>query len=172
MEVITTHENADFDALASMLGASKLYPQAVPVLPRRLNRNLRDFLTLYWDELPFIRPEDFPRQRIDKVILVDTQGVPPLRGLRPDAQITIIDHHPLDRELEKGMTYRGGDTGSTTTLLVQEITEARLPLSRVEATLLLLGIYEDTGSLTYPSTTPADVRCAARISGDGADLAH
>jgi len=170
MEAITTHENTDFDGLASMLGASKLYPRAVPVLPRRLNRNLRDFLTLYWDELPFVRPEDFRRQRIDKVILVDTQGAPPLRGLRPDAQISIIDHHPLDRELEKGMTYRGGDTGSTTTLLVQEITEARLPLSRVEATLLLLGIYEDTGSLTYPGTTPADVRCAAWLLEQGANL--
>jgi len=170
MEAITTHENTDFDGLASMLGASKLYPRAVPVLPRRLNRNLRDFLTLYWDELPFVRPQDFRRQRIDKVILVDTQGVPPLRGLHPEAQISIIDHHPLDRELEKEMTYRGGDTGSTTTLLVQEITEARLPLSRVEATLLLLGIYEDTGSLTYPSTTPADVRCAAWLLEQGANL--
>lgn len=170
MEVITTHENADFDGLASMLGASKLYPRAVPVLPRRLNRNLRDFLTLYWDELPFVRPEDFRRQRIDKVILVDTQGVPPLRGLRLNAQINIIDHHPLDRELEKGMTYRGGDTGATTTLLVQEITEARLLLSRVEATLLLLGIYEDTGALTYPGTTPDDVRCAAWLLERGANL--
>ena len=170
MEVITTHENTDFDGLASMLGASKLYPRAVPVLPRRLNRNLRDFLTLYGEELPFVRPEDFRRHRIDKVILVDTQGVPPLRGLRPHAQITIIDHHPLDRELEKGMTYRGGEVGSTATLLVQEITGARLPLSRVEATLLLLGIYEDTGSLTYPGTTPADVRCAAWLLEQGANL--
>jgi len=170
MEVITTHENTDFDALASMLGAWKLYPEAVPVLPRRLNRNLRDFLTLYWDELPFVRPEDFRRQRIDKVILVDTQGVPPLRGLRPDAQITIIDHHPLDRELEKGMTYRGGDTGSTTTLLVPELMAKPVSLSRVEATLLLLGIYEDTGSLTYPGTTPADVRCAAWLLERGANL--
>jgi hypothetical protein len=51
MEVILTHENTDFDALASLLGAAKLYPQAKPVVPRRPNRNLRDFLTLYWDEL-------------------------------------------------------------------------------------------------------------------------
>ncbi len=170
MEVITTHENTDFDGLAAMLAATRLYPKAIPLLPRRLNRNLRDFLTLYWDELPFVRPEDFRRQRIDKVILVDTQGMPPLRGLHPNAQISIIDHHPLDRELGKAMTYRGGETGSTTTLLVQEITEARLPLSRVEATLLLLGIYEDTGSLTYPGTTPADVRCAAWLLEQGANL--
>lgn len=170
MEVIAAHENTDFDALASMLAAAKLYPQAVPVLPRRLNRNLRDFLTLYGDELPFVRSEDFRRQRIDRVILVDTQGPPPLKGLRPGAHITIIDHHHLDRELEKGMTYRGGEAGSTTTLLVQEIMKARLPLSRVEATLLLLGIYEDTGSLIYPDTTPDDVQCAAWLLERGANL--
>jgi len=28
MELITTHVSADFDAVASMLAASKLYPQA------------------------------------------------------------------------------------------------------------------------------------------------
>ncbi len=31
MELITTHINADFDALASMIAASKLYPDAVMV---------------------------------------------------------------------------------------------------------------------------------------------
>ncbi len=29
MEVITTHMNADFDSLASMVAAKKLYPEAV-----------------------------------------------------------------------------------------------------------------------------------------------
>ena len=42
--VILTHEHTDFDALASMLGAYKLHPHAVPVLPRSLNRNLQGFL--------------------------------------------------------------------------------------------------------------------------------
>ena len=45
MEVILTHENTDFDGLASLLAANKLYPEAIPVLPRHLNRNLRHFLT-------------------------------------------------------------------------------------------------------------------------------
>ena len=48
-QLILTHENTDFDGLASQLAASKLYPEAVPVLPRQINRNLRDFLTLYWE---------------------------------------------------------------------------------------------------------------------------
>ncbi|MBC7243345.1 MAG: tRNA nucleotidyl transferase, partial [Anaerolineae bacterium] len=53
MIVILTHENTDFDAIAAQLGAWKLHPNALPVVPRHPNRNVRDFLTLYWDELPF-----------------------------------------------------------------------------------------------------------------------
>jgi len=170
MEVILTHENTDFDALASLLGASKLYPEAIPVLPRRPNRNLRHFLTLYWDELPFVRADDLPRRPIGRVILVDTQALTQLKGMSSQTKVRIIDHHALAQELAPGTTYSGGETGATTTILVEQISQDRLPLSPIEATLLLLGIYEDTGSLSYPSTTPRDVRCAAWLLEQGANL--
>jgi tRNA nucleotidyltransferase (CCA-adding enzyme) len=41
VELILSHQNADFDAVASMLGAYKLYPQATPVLPSRLHAGVR-----------------------------------------------------------------------------------------------------------------------------------
>ncbi len=41
--VILTHENADFDAIAALVAAARLYPEAVAVLPRRVNRNVRHF---------------------------------------------------------------------------------------------------------------------------------
>ena len=56
MQIILTHEHADFDAIASLLGAHKLYPTAVPVLPHRINRNVQAFLSLYRAELPFVTP--------------------------------------------------------------------------------------------------------------------
>ena len=170
MEVILTHENTDFDALASLLGAWKLYPDAIPVLPRRPNRNLRHFLTLYWDELPFVRADDLPRRRIERVILVDTQALTQLKGMSSRTKVLIIDHHALDRDLTPGMTYSGEELGATATLLIEQISETHLPLSPIEATLLLLGIYEDTGSLSYPSTTPRDVRCAAWLLEQRANL--
>jgi tRNA nucleotidyltransferase (CCA-adding enzyme) len=40
MSVITTHVNADFDALASMLAAQKLYPDALVVFPGSQEKNL------------------------------------------------------------------------------------------------------------------------------------
>ena len=91
MQVILTHENADFDAIASLLAAHKLNPAAVPVLPRRINRNVRHFITLYWDALPFTRPEDLPRRRrINRVTLVDTQGLSSLRGMSRNPRVLVM----------------------------------------------------------------------------------
>ncbi|HET91671.1 MAG TPA: CBS domain-containing protein [Chloroflexi bacterium] len=170
MQVILTHENADFDAIASLLGASRLFPAAIPVLPRRVNRNGREFLALYGAELPFVQPDDLPRGKIRRAILVDTQGLTTLRGMGRDLQVDIIDHHPLDRELEAGWTFSGEPLGATTTLLTEEIAARSLQLTGIEATLLLLGIYEDTGALSYEGTTARDMRAAAWLMEQGARL--
>ena len=142
----------------------------MPVLPQRPNRNLRRFLALYGDELPFVQAEELPPQPIERVILVDTQRIPPLKGLSADAPRCIIDHHPPAQELDSQTCYCGEETGSTTTLLVEQIAEAGLNLSLVEATLLLLGVYEDTGSLTYATTTPRDLHVVAWLLEHGARL--
>jgi len=170
VEVILTHENADFDAIASLLGASKLFPAAVPVLPRRINRNGSAFLQLYGAELPLVRPDDLAREKIDHAILVDTQSLTTLKGMTPDLRVDIIDHHKLDRDLPANWTFSGEPMGSTTTLLIEEISARFLKLTDLEATLLLLGIYEDTGSLSYQSTTVRDMRAAAWLMEEGARL--
>ncbi len=172
LHLILTHENTDFDGLASQLAAWKLYPQARPVLPRRLNRNLRDFLTLYWDELPFTHYEELPRRaEVERIILVDTQTLVTPKGMSDETIVQIIDHHPLGRDLPPTWTYSGEEVGATTTLLVERLIAAGVPLSPVEATLLALGIYEDTGSLAYPTTTLRDLRCVTWLVEQGANLA-
>ena len=74
LEVILSHEHTDFDALASMLGASLLYPAALPVLPRQLNRNVREFLILYKDLLPFIADRDVPKGRVERALFSSTRA--------------------------------------------------------------------------------------------------
>ncbi len=171
MQVILTHENADFDAIASLLAARKLNPAATPVLPRRINRNVRHFITLYWDALPFTQPEDLPRRsRIDRVILVDTQGLTNLKGMCRNPQVRVIDHHPMADDLDPTWSVEGDPIGATTTLLAERFPEQGIRLTPIEATLLLLGIYEDTGSLSYNATTARDVRCAAWLLDQRADL--
>ncbi len=172
MHVILTHENADFDAIASLLGAYKLFPQAVPVLPRRINRNVQAFLTLYGEKMPFRDPDTLPRgQRIQRVILVDTQGLTSVRGMPPKPPaVLIIDHHARPDSLPEGWEFRGERLGATTTLLVEAMAARLVHLERMEATLLLAGIYEDTGNLTYAGTTPRDLRAAAWLMEQDASL--
>ena len=170
MRIITSHQNTDFDALASMLAAAKLYPDAIPVLPGRLNRNLRDFLAFYGEEFPFVEASELPHGTITDVILVDTQSFSPLRGVEEDVRIQIIDHHPLLAEPSPTVTLSGEELGATVTLLIETLQDKGAGLSPIEATLLLLGIYEDTGSLSYGTTTPRDLRAAAWLLDRGASL--
>lgn len=170
MDAILTHENADLDALASLAAAKKLYPNAVALLPRRLNRNGRDFLTLYGEPFQFTPQDQAPRRRFKRILLVDTQALPSARGIADAPTVHIVDHHPLARALDERTTFSGGDVGASTTLLVETIREKNLSLTRLEATLFALGIYEDTGSLTYSATTPRDLQAVAYLVEHGASF--
>jgi tRNA nucleotidyltransferase (CCA-adding enzyme) len=170
MHIILTHEQADFDAIASLLGAHLLLETAIPVLPRRMNRNVRAFLALYGAELPFVDPRDLPPEPVEKVTLVDTQSSVSVRGMSAETRMEAIDHHPLREGLPPAWLVTTHDTGATTTVLVEELQEHNGSLSLVQATLLLLGIYEDTGSLTYTRTTGRDLRAAALLLEQGASL--
>lgn len=170
MNIILTHEQADFDAIASLLAAYLLDDSAVPVLPRKVNRNVKAFLGLYEDDLPFIGAKELGKVVIDAVTLVDTQSMVSVRGMKPDTRVHIVDHHPLREDLPPGWKVNIMETGATTTILVDSLRETNGDLSMIQATLLLLGIYEDTGSLTYSRTTATDLRAAAYLLEQGASL--
>ncbi|RME88939.1 MAG: CBS domain-containing protein [Anaerolineae bacterium] len=170
MHLILTHEQADFDALASLYGAYLLDERARPILPRRMNRNVRAFVTLYGAEFPFVEPDDLPRERVTWVTLVDTQSLVTVKGMGKRTRVRVLDHHPRRADLPEEWQVTCEEVGATTTLLVEAWQERNGHLSTVQATLLLLGIYEDTGSLTYASTTPRDVRAAAYLLECGASL--
>ncbi|MFC2028543.1 CBS domain-containing protein [Chloroflexota bacterium] len=170
MRLILTHEQADFDALASLLGAYLLDETSTPVLPRKLNRNVRSFITLYGLDLPFVEPQDLAPKKVESVILVDTQSMITIKGMDKKTKVTIIDHHPFRENLPGDWEIVNVETGSTTTYLVELITQRSMNLSVLHSTLLLLGIYEDTGSLSYKSTTGRDGRSAAFLIDQGADL--
>lgn len=171
MLLILTHENADFDAVASQLAAHKLYPEGLPLLSWRVNRNVEQFLNLYWDALPFLRPVDWQRKRVNRVVLVDTQVLPSVRGIRADkVDVQVIDHHEVSDDRNESWSYHTEQVGATTTLLVEMLQSSGLSLSANEATLLLMGIHEDTGSLVYDTTTDRDARAAAWLLEEGARL--
>lgn len=61
--------------------------------------------------------------------------------------------------------------GAAVTLLVEKIRQADLPLTSLEATIFCLGIYSDTGSLVFTSTTHRDVDAVSYLLQKGANLA-
>lgn len=160
-DIILTHEHTDFDALASLLGASLLFPDAVPLLPYQLNRNVNEFVTLYRNQFPFRHPKELPRQPVNRAILVDTRTANLPKGIQEETTFLVIDHHSFDKEPPAGWQLWSEAVGANTTLLVEKLIEQQIDLTSVQATLLALGIHEDTGSLTYASTTYRDVRCLA-----------
>ncbi len=170
MDIILTHERTDFDGLASLLGAYLLDQNLIPVLPRQLNRNVDAFLNLYGVELPFVDPRDLLGEPIQSVCLVDTQAMTSIKGMVKDLRVRVIDHHPLREDIPEDWEVNFRDSGATATIFVQAIQERDIPLTPVEATLLLLGIYEDTGSLLYSRTTAEDIFAAGILLERGASL--
>ena len=170
MDIILTHENADFDAVAGLLAASRLYPDSLPVLPERLNQNVARFLALYGGALPFIHQADLKSKSVDHVTLVDTQRMSQIKQIRPDVPVTIIDHHLANADIATQHTFIFEPVGAVTTWLVEQIQQKGITVSPLEATLLMLGIYEDTGSLVYGTTTPRDIKAASWLLEQQADL--
>lgn len=168
---IYTHNNADFDAIAALLGMFLLDRTAHPVLPPRIRRNVRNFLTLYANVLPALAYEDAKNiPKTELVYLVDTQSYFRIPGLQDNTPVHIIDHHPTQHVLPAHYTLKIEQIGATATLLVEMLQQQQIGPTPLEATLLLLGIYEDCGNLTYGATTPRDVRAAAWLLEAGADL--
>jgi tRNA nucleotidyltransferase (CCA-adding enzyme) len=174
--VITTHINADFDSLASMLAAKKLYPQAALVFPGSQEKNLRDFFirsTFYVFETERIRNIDLDKVR--RLILVDTRqagriGKFAQLARRPGVELHIYDHHPASAEDLRGSVEHVREVGATVTILAQILKEKKIPLTPEEATVMALGLYEDTGSFTFSSTTPEDYEAAAFLLSCNANL--
>ena len=176
LTVITTHINADFDALASMLAAQKLYPGALVVFPGSQEKNLRNFFIksmVYLFNMADIKDIDFTS--LKRLVLVDTSQANRIGKFssildRPDIDIHIYDHHPPMSNDIKGHYEVHHLTGATVTILTEILMEKGIGISPDEATIMCLGIYEDTGSFTFPSTTERDFTAAAFLLSKGANL--
>ncbi len=176
MEIITTHLNADFDAFASMVAAKKLYPDAVVAFPGAQEKNLRDFFiesTLYI--LSIERAKDIDLDEVTRLILVDTRQKSRIGRFSSivdskEVEIHIYDHHPDSEDDVKGQKEVIREVGATVTILIDEIRQRGIELNAEEATVLALGIYEDTGSFAFSSTTPKDFEAAGWLLARGANL--
>jgi tRNA nucleotidyltransferase (CCA-adding enzyme) len=176
MDIITTHIGADFDSLAAMVAAKRLYPQAELVFPGSQEKCVRDYLAQEFRNIyVFKKIKHIDLQRVTRLIVVDTRQVNRLGGVaeclrNPHLAIHLYDHHPDTPGDLKGELEEIHPFGSTTTLFVRLFQQRNITLKPEEATLMALGIYEDTGSFLHSSTCPEDLCAAAWLLGQGANL--
>ena len=176
MHVITTHINADFDSLGAMTAALRLYPGAILSIPGSQEKGVRDFIERHPGYPPHLtRAKEIDLSKITRLIIVDCQQADRIGRFaeilsRPGLEIHIYDHHPPAEESIRSSGGKVVQLGSTSTLLALSLMERGISLTAEEATLILLGIHEDTGRLLFSSATADDYLVAGWLLGQGARL--
>ncbi|WP_291323039.1 CBS domain-containing protein [Desulfonatronospira sp.] len=174
--VITCHVNADFDALSSMIAASKLYQDAVLIFPGSQEKNLKNFFiqsaTYLYNFKAF---KDIDPDSVQRLVVVDTRQKSRLRHVeqlfeKDGLSIHIYDHHPDSEEDLKGEFEKVQPWGSTIAVISKELINQGIQLTEDEATIMGLGVYEDTGCFTFKSTTGHDFAAASWLLSQGMDL--
>lgn len=175
MEIIIGHQSTDFDSLASMVAAKKIYKEALLVFPGSTEKNVRKFISLYGDLIEITPLKNIKIQDINKLIIVDTRlkrriGLFANILKKRDLEIHIYDHHPATADDIKGNINIIEEVGATTTILLKRLKKMNAEITSIEATLFALGIYEDTGSLVFPTTTVDDINSISYLFSKGIKL--
>jgi tRNA nucleotidyltransferase (CCA-adding enzyme) len=193
LEIALSHNNMDFDSLSAQYALTKLHPACRMVLGYPLTGNVRSFIALNRSYLPIVQVKYIDLAKVSRFFLVDCQHLERLDSAaqkllvdsaptgRSDAgsklklsrPLTIFDHH--DSDPTGLISHATSDSviekvGSATTILVDQIIKATIELSEFDATILAIGIFEDTGCLTYGGTTAKDAQCVSFLIAAGADL--
>jgi len=174
MQIVTTHRNTDFDALASIMAGTILYPDAIPVLPGNVNPNVKAFLSIHKEFFNLSSYKDINLDAVESLIVVDINKwgrigkIEKLKN-RKNLEIILWDHHSSGGDIKA--TWKCQETmGANVTLMIRQLKRKKKKLSPIQATLFLAGLYEDTGNLTFPSSTAEDAYAAAYLLEHKADL--
>ena len=179
--LITCHSNADFDALAAMSAAARIYGPCDVLFPGTQEANLQTFYqelkerpgaapgcTFLDDRVP-----DF--SKYGRLVAVDTRRRSRLRHVwplldNPGTRIEVWDHHPETSDDVHAHDCHAEICGAVTTLLIEEIQKRNITVTKETATVLGLGIYSDTGSFSFSSVTQRDFAAAGWLLGRGMDI--
>jgi tRNA nucleotidyltransferase (CCA-adding enzyme) len=175
VQLIVTHEQPDFDALASLALAKRLHPGARVATPETLPDEVAACLGLYRDRIDPLDARAALARPWHELIVVDTadrERLGPFAEVAGHLEIVVYDHHPAPSPEAALPTGRGivDRVGATVTLLVRELRRRDDPLPPELASLALLGLHEDTGGFSYDLTTAEDHDAAAWLLRRGGTL--
>lgn len=177
MHLITSHLNTDFDSLASMIAIQKLYPDAVICPPGSMSRKVRDFMARHGHQWAgrILKPRKVPLDEVTLMVVTDTRSrsrIGPFAALagRQDVAVHIYDHHPPTQDDIPAEEIIYEPIGACITMIFEHLLAERKDITPDEATLFAMGIYDDTGALTYETTTERDIAAISYLKELGADL--
>lgn len=157
-----------------MVAAKKLYPEAQIVFPGSQEKKLRDFIEAF-HPVEIKRIKDIDLSEVTRLIIVDTKipgRIGPFAGLLSNKgiKIHIYDHHPFNKGDIRGEVEKIENVGATATIFTEILKSRKIHVTPMEATILALGIYEETGCLLFPSTTERDLLAVSYLLRNGANL--
>ncbi|MHA2071759.1 MAG: DHH family phosphoesterase, partial [Candidatus Thorarchaeota archaeon] len=151
--LILGHQNADPDAVCSMIAIRDLYLAIRPdgkatLVCDDVSRLANQVLSHFSIDITF---SDFSKDTHDLVILLDTNSAfqlgPRVRPLLTDPARTVaIDHHEVNPELSSIAKHQIVDSNASSTceLVIGLYDDLNVPLSSTMANLLLTGMLFDT----------------------------
>lgn len=172
---VTSHHNADGDALGSMLACVRLL--------RALGK--ADVTPVHCDPLParyawlpgsaeIVAPDDPCMGRIDTLVVVDVAQQERIgavaKHVAPGTRIAVIDHH-LEDEPWGDFHYMDSTAAATGELILRLFDAAGVEPNADDALNLYVAISTDTGGFRYSNTTTATHEAAARLVAKGVDVA-
>jgi phosphoesterase RecJ-like protein len=169
--LITTHMNADGDALASMLAVAYLLEawkkRYEMVIHDSLVDNKYNFL---WGAEKIVSGNTDMKNTFDAAILLDVPSRKrignPADYLPPSNKCIKIDHHPPEEDFAQFKLVNEA-ASSTSQLIYELIVAAKFSLDRKMAEIIFTGIMYDTGRFSFSNTSRRDFQIAADLLSFG-----
>ncbi len=184
--VITCCGRIDYDAMGSMVAASKLYEDAVVFLPGERIKKAKDFFADSVSPLlNFADQNQLNTEEIDCLVVVGKNPCEHFDQLENFFENREFSLHWYSHEPTSDVSSDLADCplsisslktfarphGAITTVVTEILRERNLVPSPQEATIMALGIYEGTGLFTRTTTSEADFAQAGFLLSCGADFA-
>jgi tRNA nucleotidyltransferase (CCA-adding enzyme) len=178
LKIAITHHNPDFDAISSSYAAYRLYDCDFVYLCHNVDSVILDCLDDLGlrDSFKVVMESEIDdiNENIELLVITDCKFKSRLgyleKLIKKAQKVYIYDHHTgneCDIDNDKLILK---EVGASTSIIVNEISQNNLVLQQNELTLLMLGIYEDTGFLTFNSTTPMDIMALHYLLSNGGEL--
>lgn len=176
MQVVLLTEGSDLDSLSSAYALTLLEKDTYIYLPHSYSNSIKIALSFFKNKLNPKIIKNIDVKKLEKIFIVDTSSYEKIKQILNEAninksiEITAIDHHKSFENFPKDIKKITVNYGACTTYFIKQIEEKNINIDKKDATILALGLYEDTGSFRYSNTTYEDIKALSFLVKKGIDF--